>query len=29
VFDLVYKAGDDEHREISVALARQDFTRTA
>jgi hypothetical protein len=29
VFDLVYKAGDDEHREISIALAKQDFTRPA
>jgi hypothetical protein len=29
IFDLVYKVGDGEHREISLALAKQDAARTA
>lgn len=29
VFDLVYQAGDDEQREISVAFAKQETSRTA
>jgi hypothetical protein len=29
VFDLVYKAGDGEHREIGVVLAKPDSERTA
>ncbi|MGH6832512.1 MAG: hypothetical protein ACRECM_05755 [Methyloceanibacter sp.] len=29
IFDLVYKAGDGEHREISVTFANQEADRTA
>jgi hypothetical protein len=29
IFDLVYKAGDGEHREISVAFAKPETERTA
>lgn len=29
VFDLVYQAGDGEHREIGVAFAKQETARTA
>ena len=29
IFDLVYKAGDGEHGEISVALAKPEAERTA
>ena len=29
IFDLVYQTGDGEHREISVAFAKQETARTA